>query len=127
MSVSPVVSSPSAIDHPPPQVVTDQEKSSRRRKHNYHHHHHYRRHAKNSLVSHYVIQLEKVATVARAAKKSQESLSSASKVNSLDSRKNPAADETEVPRDAIVNEQQPMEEDAVSETTDPKEPVVAIG
>jgi hypothetical protein len=128
MSVSPVVSSPSAIDYPPPQVVTDQEKSSRRRKHNdYHQHHYYRRHAKNNLVSHYVIQLEKVATVARAAEQSQESLSSASKVNSLDSRKLPAANEQEAPRDAVVNAQQPMEEDEVSETTDPKEPVAAVG
>jgi len=114
--ISPVVSSPNAIDHTT--VVTDQEGANKRRK--YHHHHSsYRRHGKNNLVTHYVIQLEKVQTGSK--QQSRESQSSASRSNLL-SRKS-ADEHAESGRPPTDGE----DGDEGSVSTDPKEAVSAIG
>eukprot|EP00546_Thalassionema_frauenfeldii_P018545 CAMPEP_0178907100 /NCGR_PEP_ID=MMETSP0786-20121207/7185_1 /TAXON_ID=186022 /ORGANISM="Thalassionema frauenfeldii, Strain CCMP 1798" /LENGTH=906 /DNA_ID=CAMNT_0020578865 /DNA_START=21 /DNA_END=2744 /DNA_ORIENTATION=- len=126
MSVSPIVSSTNALDLSA--VLTEQEnKSSKRRK--YHNSH--RRHSRNNLVTHYVLQLVDLPPPSRGNKQlAEESLSSTSKSNSIKAKQNTSQQEQSTHSGEVAHAQEDEDEEDIdddSESTDPKEAVSAIG
>lgn len=121
--VSPVISSANAVDSSA--VVTDQEQNKRRKHHHYHHHSHRRHASKNNLLTHYVIQFERIVEAAQGnPQRSRQSESSTSK-SDLPSPKAPTGDEQDPVQPPARGDDEVAEEG--TDTTDPKEPVSMIG
>jgi hypothetical protein len=118
IGVSPVVSSSQGIDLLSPQVLTDHENSNKRRKH--HHQHLHRRHQRTSLVTHFCIQLEKAVPT---SPENLQRLSGGTLSHSLAIRKAPDGQDRAEPQAALNHEVDELS----TQSSDPREPVTAIG
>lgn len=129
MCVSPVISSPKAIDYHTILNLTEEHAKHnfgpKRRKS----HHYPRRNQKtNSIVTHYVIELNKASSSAAEKKGvAHGSMSSVSvSAGKLQQRSAAAADENAV-TNPPENESEEDDQDDATMSTDPREPVTAIG